>query len=92
MIFRRRLSAEQLQQSYDQGIADRQDLEDVLGNIWLYIDWKFITKQLTTAQKERFADAVEAWSARLNEETSSEEASRWWQEEASTVSRWWRES
>jgi hypothetical protein len=55
-------------------------VRDMLGELWLYVDWRYCTKQLTTMQKEIWAAAVEAWSADLNE--GSEEkplvADRWW--------------
>ena len=66
----------------DELVADVIQLEDLLGDIYLYINWRYVTKQLTSDQKERFAQAVEAWSARLNE--GSDEApfvaDRWWAE------------
>ena len=58
----------------------RTDYENLLGCVELYVDWRHVTEQLTTPQKELFADAVEAWTARLNE--SGDEpghlADRWW--------------
>jgi len=62
---------------------ERRQYEDLLGSIWLYIPWRFITRQLTTEQKELFADVVEAWSARLNENDPDEEPTspeRWWRD------------
>jgi hypothetical protein len=35
-------------------------LRDLLTDIYLYIDWRYITKQQTTEQKELFASVVEA--------------------------------
>lgn len=62
--------------------ADRR-YRDLLGAIWLYIPWHFVTKQLTTEQKELFADAVDACSARLNAEDpdlAAGPAQRWWRD------------
>jgi hypothetical protein len=56
--------------------------QDLLGSIHLCIPWRWVTSQLTTEQKELWADAVEAWSARLNTGT----------EETTTVDRWWRDA
>lgn len=58
--------------------------EDLLGCIWLYINWRYVTKQLTTPQKEMFADAVEAWSARLAADDGEQggKADRWWRDDA----------
>jgi hypothetical protein len=59
----------------------RREYEDLLGSIWLYIGWRYVTKQLTTPQREMFADAVEAWSRRMNNDDP---------DELSGVERWWR--
>lgn len=60
--------------------------EDLLGSIWLYIGWRYVTKQLTTEQKELFAAAVEASSRRLNDDDPSEpcDVDRWWRDDAPT--------
>lgn len=67
-------------------MAEQREYEDLLGSIWLYIKWEYVTRQLTTAQKELFADAVDAWSARLNagepEDLQVESGTR----------RWWRDA
>ena len=57
--------------------------EDLLGSIWLYVNWRYVTKQLTTEQKELFADAVDAHSARLNAgepEIDLHPVERWWRD------------
>jgi hypothetical protein len=53
---------------------------DLLGSIYLYVNWRYVTKQLTTEQKETWAAAVEAWSAALNADTDERphKADRWW--------------
>jgi hypothetical protein len=55
-------------------------VRDMLGSLWLYVDWRYCTKQLTTVQKELWAAAVEAWSADLNEGSIEAPlvADRWW--------------
>jgi len=58
--------------------------EELLAAIWLYIPWRFVTKQLTTAQKELFADAVNASSRRLAAREGpsygpASRAERWWE-------------
>ena len=47
-------------------------LTELLHSVWLYIDWRYVTKQMTTPQKEMFADAVD-----LHADESST-ADRWW--------------
>jgi len=61
--------------------AERDEFEHLLGCLWLYIDWPFVTSQLTTPQKERFADAVDAYWSRVNKADG---------EEHIPVERWWR--
>ena len=71
-----------LSETYEVPAAKK--LEDLLGCVSLYIPWQFVTKQLTTEQKELFADAVDAWSARLNDGDPSwvNPAPRWWRDDA----------
>jgi len=57
--------------------AKNRDLEDLLGSIWLYIGWHYVTKQLTTAQKDLFADAIEASSLGTDVPVTVE---RWWRD------------
>jgi hypothetical protein len=54
--------------------------KDLLGQLWLYVDWRYVTKQLETEHKERWALAVERWSAKLNEGSGETplRADRWW--------------
>lgn len=56
-----------------------QRYEDLLGSIWLYIKWVYVTRQLRTADKELFADAVDAWNARLHDDDPGH-AQRWWRD------------
>lgn len=60
--------------------TDVVELQDLLGSVWLYIPWKYVSKQLTTRQKELFADAIETWSERLDPGGL----------EPGFVPRWWR--
>ena len=56
-----------------------EDLEDILGELWLYVNWRYTTKQLTTVQKERWLAAVEAWHNRLDpSEPLDVAAEAWW--------------
>lgn len=52
---------------------------DLLHSIWLYVDWRKVTRQLTTEQKDMWADAVEAFSEIL-EPGDPVEADRWWRD------------
>ena len=58
---------------------DVQLLEDILGEVWLYIRWRYVTKQLATEKKERFLAAVEVWHNRLDpDEPFDAASSAWW--------------
>ena len=46
---------------------------DLLGSIWLYVNWRHVTTQLTTEQKELWADAVDACG-----EAGDSPVDRWW--------------
>lgn len=56
------------------------DFEDLLGEIWLYINWFEVTRHLDYETKERFADAVDACSKRMATEAEDHVpvAVRWW--------------
>lgn len=56
--------------------AERNQLRDMLGEIYLYVGWRYVTKQLTTEQKELWAEALEARWAGMDFEHSLPD--RWW--------------
>jgi len=51
------------------------EYQELLSSIWLYVDWKYVTKQLTTEEKELWANAID--------ETQNPE-------DTIRVHRWWR--
>lgn len=51
---------------------------DLLATLWLYVNWRHVTRQLTTEQKRLFADAVDASS-------DGPVAERWWDWPSCTV-------
>lgn len=59
---------------------ERRKFEDLLGAVWLYIGWRYVTKPLTTEQKNLFADAVDAYWSRSDafEGEESTPVDRWW--------------
>lgn len=80
------VDAEELHLSEERGnhFAGRcRDHEELLGAVWLYISWRYVTKQLTTEQKNLFADSVDAYWRRMDEEDGSARAERWWTDEYS---------
>ena len=58
--------------------------QELLADIWLYIDWRWVTKQLTTDQKELFADAVDADLNRSGD--PDPKSDRWWRDDAAALS------
>lgn len=55
-----------------------EEHKDLLASIWLYVDWKYVTRQLTTEQKELWAAAIEETSEREHPGDGTK-ADRWWQ-------------
>ena len=53
--------------------AEARQLRELLHDVWLYIDWRYVTKQLTTEQKGMFADAVDEHT-----DGGYHAADRWW--------------
>jgi hypothetical protein len=61
------------------GATEIDAYKDMLGQLWLYVDWRYVTKQLETEHKERWAQAVEAWSRALNPgDPDPIHVDRWW--------------
>jgi hypothetical protein len=54
-------------------------------SVWLHGNWRWLTKNMTTAEREHAADAVARYSAHLNAEDPDLEAEveglRWWRED-----------
>ena len=48
---------------------------ELLGVLWLYVDWRYVTRQLTTEQKNLWADAVDAFG---DPDDAGPKAERWW--------------
>jgi hypothetical protein len=54
----------------------RERFDELLASVALYIDWRYVTKNLTTEQRELFADAIERDAG----------------EPVSYAERWWRDA
>lgn len=55
------------------------------GSVWLHGNWRYLTKNMTTPEREHAADAVARWSAALHTEDEDLEAGepeglRWWRD------------
>lgn len=55
-------------------IAERDALRGILAAVWLYVDWRYVTRQLTTEQKNLWADAVDTGGE------PGPKADRWWEQ------------
>lgn len=64
----------------DERQARLEEHEELLAAIWLYVKWRYVTKQLTTEQKNLWADAVEKVSERHHPGEGAK-ADRWWQDD-----------
>jgi hypothetical protein len=71
--------AEVLLETYESPAV--RDHEDLLASIWLYIKWHYVTRQLTTPQKDLFANSVDRSHERNHDGLGPiSEAERWWRE------------
>lgn len=52
---------------------------DMLGEIWLYVKWRYVTGKLTTEQRELWADAVDEFG---DPQDRGPKAERWWRDDA----------
>lgn len=62
----------------------RRAVADLVSALELYIDWRSVTRQLTTDQRLLLADLVDAWYEAAGEEHRAE---RWWDWPSCTVCR-----
>ena len=68
-------------------LAQVEQYQDILHSTWLHGNWYRLTKPLTTVEKEAFANAVEAASARLMTPDDGVEVERWWRPDYSPINR-----
>jgi hypothetical protein len=64
----------------ERGLLQHPALDGACHSVWLHGKWRWLTRKMTTAEKEAFADAVERFSASLDDEGPA------------TVDRWWRDA
>lgn len=55
-----------------------KEYQDLLGELYLYVSWKQMTRRLTTRQKELWADAVEQWQPDPEHPEDHDRDLRWW--------------
>ncbi|MFF7190578.1 hypothetical protein ACFZAR_36410 [Streptomyces sp. NPDC008222] len=49
-------------------------------SVWLHGDWRYLTKQMTTLEREHAADAVARYSHHLEPDEPEIEGLRWWRD------------
>ncbi|BCK73966.1 hypothetical protein Srufu_079190 (plasmid) [Streptomyces libani subsp. rufus] len=49
-------------------------------SVWLHGDWRWLTKNMTTAEREHAADAVQRYSTHLEPDEPDIDGLRWWRE------------
>jgi hypothetical protein len=49
-------------------------------SVWLHGNWRYLTKQMTTAEREHAADAVARYSAHLEPDEPEIDDLRWWRD------------
>ena len=69
---------------------ERERYEDLLASIALYIDWRYVTRQLTTEQKDLFADAIGRHAFRIHG-PGGEDPDPEMSGSPSYASRWWKD-
>lgn len=60
--------------------------DEAWGTVWLHGNWRYLTKNMSTPEREHAADAVARWSAALHAEDSDLEEGepdglRWWRDD-----------
>lgn len=64
----------------DDYLRRRHVLDGACHSVWLHGDWYWLTRQMTTPEKEAFADAVDRFSATLEPDEPGPVTDRWWRD------------
>lgn len=66
------------------GVLEFDPLSAAMHSVWLHGDWRWLTKNMTTEEREASADAVQAYSDHLNRQDDEAPTGlsglRWWSE------------
>ena len=54
--------------------------EAVLAQLWLYTNWRYVTSQLTTEEREIWADAIDNHWRRVDPADPIDPVDRWWRD------------
>lgn len=64
----------EMKERFLRDINDPEALKDVLSALWLYTGWEYVTRQMTTPQRELWADVIDE----SHKDTDSAPVDRWW--------------
>lgn len=56
-----------------------KELDGAMLSVWIHGNWRHLTKDMTTSQKEAAAEAVQRGNSALGEEALDDRWLRWWQ-------------
>ncbi len=71
-------------------VSKQEDYEDLCHMLYLYMNWRFVTGQLTTKERTLLADSIDAAGLRaFKEDNPFIEQGIESDEEPLTVDRWW---
>lgn len=71
--------------AYDAGVAAGRSqaaaLDGAAFSVWLHGKWRWLTKNMTTEEKEAFADAADRHTATWTPEDRGSPVERWWRDD-----------
>lgn len=76
---RDRVLADQVMPAVPGLLAKLDAVGDLLDTLWLYLNWNYVTRKITTEQKNLLADMIDAHRRRDPEHTSGP-VDRWWRD------------
>jgi hypothetical protein len=66
----------------DAGHTQAASLDSAMGSVWLHGNWRWLTENMTTPEKEAAADAVDRHGATWPPEDRGFPVERWWRDDA----------
>jgi len=60
--------------------SDASDLDGACHSVWLHGKWRWLTSQMTTEEREAFADAVDRYGDLLADGEERLPVERWWRD------------
>jgi hypothetical protein len=66
----------------DAGHTQAASLDSAMHSVWLHGNWRWLTENMTTPEKEAAADAVDRYGATWPPEDRGFPVERWWRDDA----------